>query len=101
MVKHIVFWNIKEDLDIEGVFEEMKLRVEAMNGLGPGEIPGLIKVELGRDFNGGDVAYDVALYSELEDEAALNVYQDHPAHLHVKEFIGAVTIERVVVDYKI
>ena len=32
MVKHIVFWNIKEDLDIEGVFEELKIRVNAMNG---------------------------------------------------------------------
>ena len=101
MIKHIVFWNIKEDLDIEGVFEEMKLRVEAMNGLGPGEIPGLIKVELGRDFNGGDVAYDVALYSELKDKDALKVYQEHPMHLHVKEFIGAVTREPAVVDYEI
>jgi hypothetical protein len=97
MVKHIVFWNIKEDLDIEGVYEEMKLRVEAMSG----EIPGLIKVELGRDFNGSEVAYDVVLYSELTDEDALKVYQDHPMHLHVKEFIGAVTIERAVVDYEI
>jgi len=96
MVKHIVFWNIKEDLDVEGVFEEMKLRVEAMNG----EIPGLLKVELARDFNGSDVAFDVALYSELENKEALSVYQDHPMHLHVKEFIGAVTSERVVVDYE-
>ena len=97
MVKHIVFWNIKEDLDIEGVFEEMKIRVEAMNG----EIPGLLKVELGRDFSKGERAYDVALYSELEDLKALKVYQEHPMHLHVKEFIGAVTIERAVVDYEI
>ena len=97
MIKHIVFWNIKEDLDIEGVFEEMKLRVEAMNG----EIPGLIKVELGSDFNGSEVAYDVALYSELADKVALKVYQEHPMHLHVKEFVGAVTIERAVVDYEI
>jgi hypothetical protein len=97
MVKHIVFWNIKEDLDIEGVFEEMKLRVEAMNG----EIPGLIKVELGRDFNGSDVAFDVALYSELENKEALSVYQDHPMHLHVKEFIGAVASARAVVDYDV
>ena len=97
MVKHIVFWNIKEDLDIEGVFEEMKLRIEAMNG----EIPGLLKVELGRDFNKSDAAYDVALYSELVDRQALQTYQDHPMHLHVKEFIGAVTIARAVVDYEI
>ena len=96
MVKHIVFWNIKEDLDIEGVFEEIKLRVEAMNG----EIPGLIKVELGRDFNGSEIAYDIALYSELENKHALQTYQDHPMHLHVKEFVGAVTSTRAVVDYE-
>ena len=97
MVKHIVFWNIKEDLDYEGVYEEIKIRVEAMNG----EIPGLIKVELGRDFNGSDIAFDVALYSELENKEALSVYQDHPMHIHVKEFIGAVTTERAVVDYDV
>jgi Stress responsive A/B Barrel Domain len=97
MVKHIVCWNIKDELDKEGVFEEMKIRVEAMNG----EIPGLIKVELGRDFNGSEVAYDVLLYSELESKAALDVYQDHPMHVHVKEFIGAVTSARCVVDYKV
>jgi hypothetical protein len=97
MVKHIVFWNVKEDLDIEGVFEELKIRVEAMNG----EVPGLISVELGRDFNNGDAAYQIALYSELENKDTLITYADHPAHLHVKEFIGAVTSERAVVDYEV
>ena len=51
--------------------------------------------------DGSDVAYDIALYSELENKEALGVYQDHPMHLHVKEFIGAVTSERVVVDYEV
>jgi hypothetical protein len=97
MIKHIVFWNIKKDLDFEGVYEEMKIRVEEMNG----KIPGLIKVELGRDFNGSDSAYDVALYSELEDKKALVTYQEHPVHQLVKEFIGAVTSDRAVVDYEI
>lgn len=97
MVKHIVFWNIKEELDIDGVFEEIKVRVEALNG----EIPGLLKVELGRDFNRSEIAYDVVLYSELEDQNALKVYQEHPMHLHVKEFIGAVTSSQAVVDYEI
>ncbi len=97
MVKHIVFWKIKEDLDRQGVYEEMKIRVEAMNG----EIPGLLKVELGQDFSNSDAAYDVALYAELENREALQTYQDHPKHLHVKEFIGAVTHQRCVVDYEL
>ncbi len=97
MVKHIVFWKIKEDLDQEGVFEEMKIRVENMNG----KIPGLINVELGQDFSSGDASFEVALYAELESKEALSVYQDHPVHQHVKEFIGAVTSTRAVVDYLI
>lgn len=97
MIKHIVFWKIKEDLDYDGVYDEVKIRVEAMNG----EIPGLSHVELGRDFNGSDVAYDIALYSELESKEALKIYQDHPKHLFVKEFIGAVTSDRCVIDYEI
>ena len=97
MIKHIVFWNIKEDLDFEGVYEEMKIRVEDMNG----KIPGLLKVELGKDFNRSDMAFQVALYSELADREALAIYQDHPLHKLVKEFIGAVTSARAVVDYEI
>ena len=97
MVKHIVFWKIKEYLDLQGVYEEIRVRVEAMND----EIPGLIKVELGRDFNNSAVAFDVALYAEIESKEALAVYQDHHMHLHVKGFIGAVTSERSVVDYEI
>lgn len=97
MIKHIVFWKIKEDLDFEGVLEEMKFRVEDMNG----KIPGLHKVELGTDFNRSEPAFDVALYSELEDKEALATYQAHPVHQLFKEFIGAVTSERVVVDYEL
>lgn len=97
MVKHLVFWNIKDDLDFDGVYQEMKIRVEALNG----EIPGLIKVELGRNFNGGKMAYDIGLYSELDSREALEVYRDHPKHVFVKEFISAVTKDVCVVDYEV
>ena len=97
MIKHIVFWKIKPELDFEGVYEEMKIRVEDMNG----KIPGLIKVELGKDFNKSGVAYDVALYSELKSREALAEYQEHPVHQLVREFIAAVTSDRAVVDYEI
>jgi len=97
MVKHIVFWKIKEDLDLDGVIEELKIRVEDMNG----KIPGLINVELGVDFNKSEFTFDVALYAELESKPALKVYQDHPVHKLVKEFIAAVTHDRAVVDYEL
>ena len=45
--------------------------------------------------------YDVALYTELEDRAALAVYADHPAHCKVKEFVHSVICERVCCDYEV
>ena len=93
MIKHIVFWKIKEDLDFDGVFEEMKIRVEAMNG----EIPGLKHVELGRDFNSSEVAYDVALYSELESKEALKVYQDHPRWCDIFGTLLSITEQSVLI----
>ena len=52
----------------------------------------LLRAEVGVGFNG----YDVALYTELEDRAALAVYADHPAHCKVKEFVHSVICERVL-----
>ena len=97
MVKHIVFWRIREELNKEEVANTM---IKKLSGL-QGQIPGLINIEAGRDFNGSPVAFDVALYSELESHDALAVYQDHPLHVEVKEYIGSVTTDRCVVDYAI
>lgn len=97
MIKHIVCWKIKPDLDQEGVFEELKIRAEEMNG----HIPGLMKVEVGKDFNRSEPAFDIALYAELESKEALNGYQEHPMHQLVREFITAVTNQRAVVDYEV
>ena len=58
---------------------------------------GLLRAEVGVGFNG----YDVALYTELEDRAALAVYADHPAHCKVKEFVHSVICERVCCDYEV
>lgn len=97
MVKHIVFWKIDETLNKEEVASKMIHELKALQG----NIPGLIHIEAGRDFNGSSVAFDVALYSELASHEALATYQDHPLHVKVKEYIGSVTIDRCVVDYDI
>lgn len=98
MVKHIVFWKLKDQAEgasREENAREVKARLEALRG----KIPGLLRLEVGIDFNRSDAAYDVALYSELVDRAALEAYQRHPEHVAVADFVGKVRSARAVVDY--
>lgn len=95
MIKHIVFWNIRDD---ENKIDNMKKMQQKLTSL-VGVVPGLISAEVG--FNYNPKGFDVALYSEFESKEALEGYQVHPAHLKVKEFVHSVITERVVSDYEI
>ncbi|MBT5031589.1 MAG: Dabb family protein [Proteobacteria bacterium] len=99
MVKHIVFFRFKEHAAGQTKQQNMldvKQRLEALGGL-----PGVVKIEVGFDVLEGDASCDVALYSEFDDQVALDGYQQNPDHMAVKELLGEVTEERYVVDYSI
>jgi len=99
VIKHIVMWRLKEEArgnTRSANAELVKEKLEALEG----RIPGLLRIEAGLDFSRTDSSADVVLYSELESREALADYQVHPEHEAVKEFIGAVTAERWVVDYE-
>lgn len=98
MVKHIVFWRLKEELTGPARQETMlaiKKGFEAMRGV----VPGLRHIEVGLNDAEGPDGSDIALYSEFESRAALDGYQDHPAHLAMLPIVRAVRTERRVVDY--
>jgi hypothetical protein len=100
MVKHIVFWKLQESAEGRSArqnAQEMKTRLETLNG----RIPGLIKLEVGIDFGRTESSMDVALYSEFVDRDALTRYQEHPEHLAVADFVGKVRRSRTVVDYEV
>ena len=100
MIKHIVLWKLKESA--EGADKRQNaLKVKAMLEALNGRIPGLLCLEVGLDFNPTDESADIALYSEFESREALDLYQRHPEHEAVKPFVGAVRLERRVVDYEI
>ena len=98
MVRHIVFWKLNgataEQKRTQAV--EIKKALEALNG----RIPGLLKLEVGIDFSATDESADVALYSEFESRAALEVYARHPDHVAVLPIVKAARSERRVVDYE-
>ena len=94
MVKHIVFWNVRDDEKKEENMNEMKKRLTSLVG----KIDGLISAEVGFNFNPN--GYDLALYSIFKDKEALDGYQAHPEHLKVKEFVHSVITDRCVVDFE-
>lgn len=100
MVKHIVFWKLKENAAGQSAkenAEQIKQKLEALNN----KIPGTIKIEVGINFLSSDSNFDVALYSEFESKEALELYQEHPLHQAILPFVRAVVTDRKAVDYEI
>jgi hypothetical protein len=78
----------------------MNLAVEMLTAL-RGKIETVRFLEIGQNINETDGAYDLALYSEFEDRKGLEIYQKHPEHLKVVEFLRKIRDQRVVVDYEV
>lgn len=100
MVKHIVFWRVKDDL--QGSAREQRLR-EIKDGFETlqGVIPGLLRIEIGFDFLKSADSVDIILYSEFESRAALDSYQNHPGHNAMAPLVRDVRVERRVGDYEV
>jgi hypothetical protein len=100
MVKHLVFWKLKDNAlgrDKAANALLIKQELEALHG----RIPGLLKIEVGIDFLHLETSSDVALYSELESREALAAYQAHPLHKAAGGAFKEAISERRSVDYEI
>lgn len=95
MIRHIVFWNLKEEA--EGKTKEQNAAIirEGLESL-TGKIDGLLMAEVRRNFNPGGM--DLCLVSEFESREALAAYQNNPLHVKVKEFVHKVVTDRAVTD---
>lgn len=100
MIKHIVMWKLKEHAeggDRISNAKKMKAMLETCNNL----VPGLLKLEAALACPELEATYDIVLYMEFADKAALDAYQQHPTHLAIKPFIGAIRLERQCMDYQV
>jgi quinol monooxygenase YgiN len=99
MVKHIVFWKLKDEANGMSKAENAKAIKQKLEDLN-GKIEGCIKLEVGFDFLNSVESVDVVLYSEFESKEALDFYANHPLHKAVMPFIAEARSERRVVDYE-
>ena len=99
MIKHIVMWKLKdhaEGADRAANAAKMKALLDSCRDI----VPGIVEFEVALARPGLEATYDVVLYSVFADKAALDAYQEHPQHVALKPFIGAVRLERQCMDYE-
>ena len=100
MIKHIVMWKLKEEAEGKDRLanaREMKRRLDECAHI----VPGILAFEVTLAQPGLEATYDVVLYSEFEDRAALEAYATHPTHKALVPFIGAVREARQCMDYEV
>ena len=99
MVKHIILWQLKDELSAEKKAEVKKGIKEGLEGLS-GKIEGLLDIKVQIEGLTSSNA-DVMLDSSFTDEEALKGYAVHPAHVAVADGkVRPYTKTRVCMDYE-
>jgi len=88
---HIVMFTLKDKEDIPQTLGTLR----AMEG----RIPQLRYIEVGLDDSPSPRSADIVLITRFDSPEALKVYQQHPHHQQVLEFLGEVVERAVKVDY--
>lgn len=100
MVKHVILWQLKDELTKEQISEVKAGIKSGLEGL-KGEIPGLIDITVVTDSLASSNA-DVMLDSTFESEEALKGYAVHPKHVAVADGkVRPYTVSRVCMDYEV
>ena len=100
MVKHIILWQLKDELSEE---EKKVVRAGIKEGLESlqGKVPGLVEIKVQTEYLASSNV-DVMLDSTFEDEAALKGYAVHPAHVEVADTkVRPYTKTRACIDYEV
>lgn len=100
MVKHIILWQLKDEIQGEEK-ETVKTGIKAgLEGLA-GQIPGLIDIKVQTECLASSNV-DVMLDSTFVDENALKTYAGHPAHVKVADNkVRPFTKTRACMDFEV
>lgn len=99
MVKHVILWKLKDELDTEQKALVKSGIKEGLEGL-KGKIPGLVDIRVYTDGLASSNV-DVMLDSTFESEEALKGYAVHPEHVAVADGkVRPYTQTRSCMDYE-
>ena len=92
MVKHAIMIKLK-DRSLESK-NEVKAKLLSMDG----KVTMMRSFEVHSDFIGSERSYDIFLCCTLDDEKALEDYQNDPYHCEIKAYIKNVAESVIAVD---
>ena len=100
MVKHVILWQLKDELsDTEKTAIKAGIK-EGLEGLA-GQIPGLVDIRVNIDALPSSNA-DLMLDTTFETAEALKSYSTHPAHVAVAHSkVRPYSKNRVCLDYEV
>ena len=94
MITHVVMFRLKEDKK-----DEAQILRDRLMEL-PDRISEIRHYELGINMIESDRNFDACLYSQFNSMNDLQVYQVHPAHVEVLDYVKSVAAQVVVTDYE-
>ena len=100
MLKHIVMWKFADQAEGQDKAANLTQAKALLDGCA-NLVPGMGRLDVAIAAPGLECTYDLVLYSEFEDQEALDAYQNHPQHVALKPFIAAVRAERQCMDYEV
>lgn len=96
MIKHIVCFKLKDNSE-----ENVQKTAEILKSM-DGKVDLIRDIEVGIDFLHSERSYDVILQVVLDDEKALEDYQNDEYHCSVvKKHMHAVRESSIAIDYQI
>lgn len=100
MIKHVILWKLKEELQGEEK-EQVKAGIkQGLEGLA-GRIPGLVDIKVRTEYLSSS-NMDVMLDTTFEDEASLKAYATNPEHVAVADGkVRPYTAVRACMDYEV
>jgi hypothetical protein len=100
MLKHIVSWKVKDEVNGKRKPEILQLFKQNLEALKT-QIPVLLSLEVGINSPQAPANnWDIILIAEFNSFANLDVYQKHPDHLKVVEFVKTVAEARACIDFE-
>lgn len=92
MIRHVVCQRYHDKAEAK--------KISAMLNALVGVVPSLRSMETGIDFVDSPRSYHLVLIATFDDRDGMDAYQNHPAHVKVKEYIHTVIESAVSVDYE-
>lgn len=94
MITHVVLFKLK-DRSPETVAKTVKM-LKSLSG----KVPHVKAIEVGTDVLRSERSYDISLTVKLDSLKDLELYQIHPEHVKVAQYIATIREAVAVVDYE-